>query len=169
MKKYYFIVLLSFSVNLLYAQHHSHGFSESGNKIKALTSEQINGYLTGEGMGLAKVAELNHYPGPKHVLDLAEKLNLTQSQIDSTKKIFNSMKEKAVRIGEIIVEKEKLLDQLFNNNKADEESVEILVNEIAQYQGELRLAHIKAHIQQKSILTPEQISLYDKLRGYASN
>lgn len=169
MKKYYFITVLIFSLNILNAQHHSHYSSETGNEIKALTSEQINGYITGEGMGLAKAAELNHYPGPKHVLDLAKELNLTQLQIDSTKKIFDSMKEKTVNIGKIIIEKEKLLDHLFKNNKADEESLRNLVKEIAEYQGELRLVHLNAHIQQKDILTPEQISVYDKLRGYIAD
>lgn len=89
MKKYYFITVLIFSINILNAQHHFHNSSESGNEIKALPSEQINAYLTGEGMGLAKVTELNHYPGPKHVLDLAEQLKPEQKQIDSTQKIID--------------------------------------------------------------------------------
>ena len=169
MKKYYFFIILAFSINILNAQHHSYHSSEEGKEIKALTSEQINFYLNGDGMGLAKTAELNHYPGPKHVLDLAEQLNLDQAQVDSTQKIIDLMKEGAVYIGEKIIEKEKQLDQLFGSGKADEESVGNLVKEIAEYQGELRLAHLKAHIQQKSILTPEQISLYDKLRGYVAN
>jgi len=44
-----------------------------------------------------------------------------------------------------------------------------LVKEIAEYQGELRLVHLNAHIQQKDILTPEQISVYDRLRGYIAD
>ena len=169
MKKYYFFIILAFSINILNAQHHSYHSSEEGNEIKALTSEQINFYLNGDGMGLAKVAELNHYPGPKHVLDLADQLNLDKAQIDSTQKIFNLMKEKAIHIGEIIIEKEKQLEQLFNEDKGDIESVKSLVKEIAEYQGELRLAHLNAHILQKSILTSAQISIYDKLRRYIAD
>jgi hypothetical protein len=168
MKKYYFIAFILFSTNLLDAQHHSHNSSISGNDIKALTSEQVSGYLNGEGMGLAKVAELNHYPGPKHVLDLVKELGLNQLQIDSTKKIISSMKEEAVRLGKLIIEKEKQLDQLFSTGNADDELVKKLVNEMAEYEGELRLAHLNAHLKQKSLLTAEQISLYDKTRGYNS-
>lgn len=167
MKKYYFIFILTASSFLLYAQHHSHYSSEAGNEIKALTSEQVTGYLTGEGMGLAKAAELNHYPGPKHVLNLVNELNLTQAQIDSTKKFVHSVKEEAVHIGKLIIEQEKQLNQLFSDGNADEESVQNLVNEIAKHQGELRFIHLNAHIKQKKILTTEQISLYDKLRGYS--
>ena len=169
MKKYYFFIILAFSINILNAQHHSYHSSEEGKKIKALTSEQINFYLNGDGMGLAKTAEMNHYPGPKHVLDLADQLNLDKAQIDSTQKIFNLMKEKAVHIGEIIIEKEKELDHLFKDNKAEEESLRNLVGEIAQYQGELRLIHLNSHVLQESILTSEQISIYDKLRGYVAD
>jgi len=46
--------------------------------IKSLSEAEIQGYLNGEGRGLAKVAELNHYPGPQHVLDLADQFALTQ-------------------------------------------------------------------------------------------
>ena len=35
-------------------------------------SMEISDYLSGKGMGLAKAAELNGYPGPAHVLELAE-------------------------------------------------------------------------------------------------
>lgn len=117
-------------------------------------------------MGLAKVAELNHFPGPMHVLDLADQLKLDRAQIDSTKKIFDLMHEKAVNLGKTIIEKEKQLEQLFNEDKGDIELVKSLVKEIAEYQGEFRLAHLNAHILQKSILTSAQISVYDKLRVY---
>jgi hypothetical protein len=40
--------------------------------IKALAPEEVAGLLGGEGMGYALAAELNHYPGPRHVLDLAD-------------------------------------------------------------------------------------------------
>jgi hypothetical protein len=39
--------------------------------IKALSPEDLAGLLNGEGMGMAKAAELNGYPGPVHVLELA--------------------------------------------------------------------------------------------------
>jgi Spy/CpxP family protein refolding chaperone len=166
LKKYYFFIVLIFSINILNAQTHSHHSSETGQEIKALTSEQINSYLNGEGMGLAKAAELNNFPGPKHVLDLAKELKLSQAQIDSTERIYVMMNEKAVYLGKIIIEKEKKLNQLFSSGKADKVSVKNLVTEIADYQGELRFTHLNAHIQQKDILTSDQILTYESLRGY---
>ena len=37
---------------------------ETQREIKALSAEQIAGYLSGDGMALALPAELNDYPGP---------------------------------------------------------------------------------------------------------
>jgi hypothetical protein len=39
--------------------------------IKALSRQQIEDYLQGRGMSMALPAELNGYPGPRHVLELA--------------------------------------------------------------------------------------------------
>ena len=39
--------------------------------IKSLSDEDIAALLKGEGMGMAAAAELNGYPGPAHVLQLA--------------------------------------------------------------------------------------------------
>ena len=42
---------------------------QQGRMIKALSSKEVQGLLQGKGMGMAKAAELNQYPGPRHVLD----------------------------------------------------------------------------------------------------
>jgi hypothetical protein len=49
-------------------------------EIKALSADEIKQYLAGAGMGYAKSAELNHYPGPGHALELADKLGLSDGQ-----------------------------------------------------------------------------------------
>jgi hypothetical protein len=45
---------------------------QAGREIKALSREEVEGLLAGQGMGYAKAAELNRYPGPAHVLEQAE-------------------------------------------------------------------------------------------------
>ena len=51
--------------------------------IKALSSEDVDAYLSGKGMGLAKAAELNGYAGPSHVLEIASQLDLTREALSS--------------------------------------------------------------------------------------
>src|SRR5436305_987981 len=45
--------------------------------IKSLTADEIKAYEEGTGHGMAKAAEQNHYPGPRHVLDLSKELKLS--------------------------------------------------------------------------------------------
>lgn len=48
--------------------------------VKALSDQQIADLRAGRGIGMALPAELNGYPGPLHVLELADALGLTPEQ-----------------------------------------------------------------------------------------
>jgi Spy/CpxP family protein refolding chaperone len=135
-------------------------------EIKALSAEEIQGYLSGSGMGLAKAAELHQYPGPKHVLDLAEPLQLSAEQRRQTQAIFAAMHTESVRLGTQLIEKERQLDTLFATGTITEAQVDQLVTEIGTIQGQLRAVHLRAHLAQRALLTPEQLRQYDLLRGY---
>ena len=56
--------------------------------IKALSEQQVNELGAGRGMGLALAAELNGYPGPSHVLELADKLELSADQRAKVQRLF---------------------------------------------------------------------------------
>src|SRR5262245_1477224 len=65
------------------AQHqhaHSPYAGLDSRDIKALSAEQLADLKAGRGMGLALAAELNGYPGPLHVLELADRLQLSPEQ-----------------------------------------------------------------------------------------
>jgi len=88
-------------------------------------------------------AELNHYPGPLHALELTGPLQLTAVQREQTEKIRAAILGEAKKLGRLIVEKEKELDGLFARGKIDEGGLRTLVREIARWQGELRIAHLR--------------------------
>lgn len=135
-------------------------------EIKGLTTQEVEEYLTGMGMGLSKVAELNQYPGPGHVLELANQLELSDQQQELTQALFNQMKKEAIDIGKSYIEKEEELNRLFESNEVTSSKVDSLLVEIGKLKGTLRSVHIKAHIEMKEILTFEQVKKYDRLRGY---
>lgn len=135
--------------------------------IKALSPKEIEDYFNGAGMGFAKAAELNSYPGPKHVLELGEKLQLTGEQTKKTKELFQTMKQEAVRLGKAIVHQEKMLDKLFADKTIETRALQEQTGQIAKLQGELRAVHLSAHLAMKKLLTTEQIRQYDELRGYS--
>jgi Spy/CpxP family protein refolding chaperone len=148
------------------AERHSPYTGQEKREIKALSAEEVEDYLSGHGLGLAKAAELNHYPGPLHVLELSDKLKLSEQQRQRTQAIFDDMKSEALPLGEQLLDKERELDSLFASQKVSQAELERLVGEIAILNGKLRAAHLRAHLAQQAVLTAEQIGLYDRLRGY---
>ena len=137
--------------------------------IKALSDEEIRDLLEGRGMGLAKAAELNSYPGPLHVLQLANQLGLSDAQRTASDSLYANMRGKALSIGGQIIEAERTLDRTFADGRIEPAMLRSQVNAIATLQGDLRAVHLEAHLAQRSLLTPEQISRYDVLRGYRGN
>ena len=140
---------------------------EESRAIKALSDADVKAYQEGTGMGLAKPAELNQYPGPRHVLDNAEALQLSPAQRAGVEASLREMKAEAVTLGQQILEAEKRLDALFAERTASPASVSQLTRQIAELQGQLRAVHLRAHVQVRGQLTPEQIEQYVALRGYA--
>jgi Spy/CpxP family protein refolding chaperone len=137
--------------------------------IKALSDEEIRDLLEARGMGLAKAAELNSYPGPLHVLQLANELGLSDAQRKATDSRYANMRQRALSIGRQIVEAERTLDRAFANAAIEPATLRSQVGAIATLQGELRAAHLEAHLAQHALLTPEQITRYNMLRGYRGN
>jgi Spy/CpxP family protein refolding chaperone len=133
-----------------------------------VSDEQRRQYLNGEGMGLAKAAELNHYPGPRHVLDVADKLGLSPEQMAATRALFDDMHAKAQALGKQFLAREDELDALFREQHADADKVGQLTAEIAALQGQLRAVHLTAHIRERALLSAEQVAEYDALRAHVS-
>jgi Spy/CpxP family protein refolding chaperone len=137
--------------------------------IKALSDEKIDGLLEGRGFGYALAGELNHYPGPRHVLDLAGQLDLTVEQEQTVQEIYSAMQEEVKPLGRELVDLEEQLDRAFRDEEIDEEELARLTDEIATIEGSLRNAHLNAHLKTKDILGPEQVAEYDRLRGYTED
>lgn len=117
-------------------------------------------------MGFALAAELNGYPGPKHVLEHAETLALSGAQLAETRRLFDEMRAESVALGKALVQKESELDALFAEERIDESSLRAVVGAIAELQGRLRAAHLKHHLKMKTLLSPQQLAKYEGLRGY---
>jgi len=134
--------------------------------IKALSDYDVAALRNGEGMGMAKAAELNGYPGPKHVLDLARQLQLTDGQRRRVQAIFDRMSAAAKPLGGELIAQEQALDQLFAKSEITPDRLAAATAAIAELQGRLRLVHLSAHLETRALLNTDQITHYEKLRGY---
>ena len=141
---------------------------EETRAIKSLAPEQIDQLLNGRGMGLAKAAELNSYPGPMHVLALKEELGLSPEQMAKVQGVFDSMKRNAIDLGKQIVEAEAALDAAFAKRAIDADQLRTRLRKLGELQADLRNAHLVAHLQTRQILSDRQVAKYDELRGYGA-
>src|SRR6266849_2294180 len=162
------VVIVASTANAI-AQPTSPYAGQQQRSIKALSDQEIGDLLEGRGMGLAKAGELNSYPGPLHVLQLADQLGLSDAQRAATDSLRATMRERAVSIGRQIIEAERILDRAFADGRIEPVTLRSQLDAIAILQGNLRAVHLETHLAQRSLLTPEQISRYDALRGYGDN
>ena len=137
--------------------------------VKALSEQQVSDLNAGRGMGLALAAELNGYPGPSHVLELADRLELSADQRDRVKALFDSMKAEAQPLGLKLIAQETELDRLFASRTVTPDRLKASTAAIALTQGELRETHLKYHLSTADILSAGQMRKYAELRGYAGD
>ena len=135
-------------------------------QIKSLSASQIESLEKGEGMGFAKAAELNHYPGPRHVIDLADELDLSLSQLNASRALFDEMQKNARALGQRLLKAEAALDRAFAEGAVDAQALQSQLEEIGKIHAQLRYVHLEAHVRQRRLLTETQVSSYDALRGY---
>jgi Spy/CpxP family protein refolding chaperone len=136
--------------------------------IRGLSAQEVDDLLKGRGAGYARMAELNSYPGPRHILDLQQKLSLSPNQVRQIEAVFKQMQADAKRLGQKIVEREQQLSTTFASGEINDAKMQAQTEELGKLYSQLRATHLQAHLQIKPLLEPEQIANYNKLRGYTS-
>ncbi|MDE0344132.1 MAG: hypothetical protein OXK82_13360 [Deltaproteobacteria bacterium] len=135
-------------------------------EFATLTPDEVRELRNGDGMGLARAAELNSFPGPRHLLDLKADLDLTRKQIARIEAIHAKMKTRAIAKGEAILQAEQHLGNLFAAGRPTAAETNRMTEHLGIMRGQLRAIHLLAHIESTRELTAEQIEHYDRLRGY---
>jgi Spy/CpxP family protein refolding chaperone len=134
--------------------------------IKALSDREISDLTEGRGLGLAKAAELNGYPGPMHVLEMADALDLSSQQRAKIQELFAAMKAEALPLGERLIAQEADLDKAFANKTITAATLAASTEATGATHSALRQTHLKYHLSTVEVLTPAQIRRYAELRGY---
>src|SRR5260221_11508921 len=104
-------------------------------------------------MGLARPAELNGYPGPAHVLEMAEQIGLTAEQKVRTQSLFDSMQSNAAAAGRGLVEEERALDRFFATRAVAPGKLSAGLEKIAAVQGKVGGGQLEVHRGQAAMRT----------------
>jgi hypothetical protein len=153
-----------------FAQHAGHPAApyagEQRREIKALSADEARALAAGAGAGYARAAELNHYPGPMHVVELADVLGLSTEQKRASEALLHAHKREARELGTAVVAAERELDRLFADGRVDAATLAAAVTQAGAAQSAYRLSHLDAHRRQRELLSAEQVAEYDRRRGY---
>lgn len=134
--------------------------------IKSLSADDIAALKSGAGWGFAKAAELNGYPGPLHVLELANQLQLNAKQRRQIEAIFARMKSSARELGAQFLAAEQALDRAFTDRSVTAKRLSMLTTTAGTLRARLRAVHLTAHLETAPLLTEHQRQRYAMLRGY---
>lgn len=138
-------------------------------RIKSLSDADIAELRAGKGWGFALPAELNGWPGPAHLLELAPQIGLSETQIGQVRQIHREMATEAQQAAEVFIAAEERLDQAFASGNPDADELRRLVSEAGAARADLRYVHLSRHLQTVQFLSGEQIAAYNRLRGYAAD
>ena len=169
--KRFAVLLVAFALGACSTQHSSPSQyrGQEQREVKALSSEEVSDLLAGKGMGFAKAAELNGYPGPAHVLELAAVLQLSPEQRARTEALFERMNSQARQLGTQLVQAERELDTLFRERRITAELLAHQLEQVATLQAKVRNTHLHAHLEQVQVLSAEQTAKYIGFRGYSKH
>jgi hypothetical protein len=159
-------VVMAFVSGAAQAQSHQPYAGMQTRAIKALSDRELDDLKLGRGMGLALAAELNGYPGPMHVLELADQLGLSVEQRAQVERLIATMRSEAVPLGERLIAQEADLDRQFSTRTITGAGLAASVQSIGETQALLRATHLKFHLSTVEILTSAQRQRYAALRGY---
>ncbi|MBY5378726.1 hypothetical protein ELG83_32175 (plasmid) [Rhizobium leguminosarum] len=167
------LVALTFSILSTQASaegaHHATSAyaQEAVRDIKSLSATDVDELARGGGWGFAKPAELNGYPGPSHVLQMKDRLGLTDDQLLKVQKAFDLMQVQASEEGKVFVEAERELDAAFRSGAITESALRNLVATAEASRSRLRFIHLAAHLEVTRLLDDGQITAYGEHRGYS--
>jgi hypothetical protein len=136
-----------------------------GPTIRGLSPNDVSEIRAGAGAGLARAAELNGLPGPRHTLDLADELRLTGDQRTQIHAVIAAMHEEATRLGPTFLRAQERFEDDLRDPAQRDRALRACHPELTELRGELERVHLRAHIAAADLLSADQIATYNRLRG----
>jgi uncharacterized protein (DUF305 family) len=137
-------------------------------RVRGLSPDEMQQIRAGEGAGFARAAELNGLPGPRHVLDLAAELGLSREQHDQIQAVYEGMRAEAMGVGQQYLSSHENLEQDLRARRLTTGGLAARHADVAALRAELELIHLRAHLMTADLLTEDQVTTYNRLRGYVT-
>lgn len=135
-------------------------------EVKTMPPERQEGLRRGASLGYGLAAELNGYPSPVQVVELADQLGLDAEQKTRVRAIADKLRKDAIAAGEALLAAEAHIDRLFQLKQVSPDRIEAQTAVAAGQEARLRAIHLNAHLATRELLNPEQIESYQRLKVY---
>src|SRR5215470_10339527 len=113
---------------LAWGQHGHSGSHEEGHRAAQACATEFDQVVgEGRGFGMAFAADQNGYPGPMHVLELKDRLQLTADQEAKAQTLLQAMFAESKPKGVRLLDVEAKLRRLFADRTADDSAVRAAV------------------------------------------
>ena len=129
-----------------------------------LDTDEVQAIEAGSGFGMARAAEASGLPGPKHVLEFAEELELSAAQVGQMKALVAQMHAAAVAQGQQVLAAEAAVDAELARPVPDVTRLAQLTDAAGLARGRLRQVHLRTHLQAAPLLSTAQRARYRQLR-----
>lgn len=165
------LVVLGMSAAMSAQDPHSHQANghdpavvDPHRRVEAFLREADEVIASGRGFGMAFAADQNGYPGPMHAAELREALQLSDTQVTRLEALTEAMFAASRPLSQELLDAEAQLHRLFAGEEATATSVEELVRRIERLRADVRLVHLRAHLDTYGVLTAEQRQRYGQIR-----
>jgi hypothetical protein len=135
-------------------------------RVRGLSPDEMRQIRAGEGAGFARAAELNGLPGPRHVLDLAAELGLSREQFEQIQAVYEATRADAIGVGQQYLTSHESLEQDLRARRLTTGGLAARHADVSALRAELELIHLRAHLVTVDLLTEDQVTTYNRLRGY---
>lgn len=139
--------------------------ASGGASLAWLAADERHAIETGQGFAMARAAEAHGLPGPKHVLELADALQLSATQRDRMIELMRAMHAAALEQGRAVLAAETALDSELSLPVPDATRVAELADTVGRARGRLRNVHLTTHLAAAPVLTAAQRAKYVQLRS----
>jgi uncharacterized protein (DUF305 family) len=124
--------------------------------IRALSATEIQLIRSGEGAGLARAAAMNGLPGPRHVLDAADNLELTSEQAAQIQRIYESMHAAAVEVRAAYLNAQEAFEIELRSSQVTTQTLPGRLSDVDRQRTELARVHLQADLETAALLPREQ-------------
>jgi Spy/CpxP family protein refolding chaperone len=111
-------------------------------------------------------AERHLYPAPQTALQIADSLELNETQRAQLRQVQHDTEAEIAALGRRLGAEQRRLARAFAENNIEATRIDAMTARISALDGRIRALRLRGHLATRETLTPDQLLRFASLRGY---